>query len=134
METEIVQSVGPNWLIVLGLGASGLLMGLLACFVGLKQAVEFVLWTVLYAVWVVIVKTIDAPAPFRTILIAGPIAGVLNATVTLSLFDNYRRSNPWYADQVDKPKGQLAGSFFGMGIGMGLLYGAIFGGIAWWLA
>jgi len=89
---------------------------------------------VLYAAWVGIVLALDAPAPFRTILFAGPLAGILTSVVTLSLLDNYRRSNPWYAEQMDKPKGQLAGGFFGMGIGMGLAYGAIFGGLAWWLA
>ena len=114
--------------------ASGLLMGLLGCFVGIKQKVEATLWTLLYAGMTAVAAWQGIGAPFRTILIAGGVAGVLTATLTMLCFDRYKQKNPWYAKQLEKPKSQLAGSYFGMGIGMGLLFGAIFGGIAWWLA
>jgi hypothetical protein len=128
-------SLGPGWIHVIALGGgTGLLMAVLACFVGLKQRFEIILWTLLYAAWVLIVRQLGWTAPFRTILFAGPIAGIVTATVSMALFDQYKRQNPWYAEQFDKPKSKLAGGFFGMGVGMGLMYGAIFGGIAWWLA
>jgi hypothetical protein len=120
-------------IIALG-GGTGLLMALLGCFVGLKQKAEIILWTLLYAAWILVVRQLGWNAPFRTILFAGPIAGIVTASVTMLLFDRYKLKNPWYAEQLAKPKSQLAGGYYGMGVGMGLMYGAIFGGIAWWLA
>jgi hypothetical protein len=120
-----------SWPHVLGLAGFGVVMGLLVSLAGLKQKQEVALWLAVYFAMVLLVRVTAAPHPFTTVLLASVLAGVLSATTTMLLFGSYVRKNPWYATEVQKPRGQLAGGFYGMGLMMGAIFGAIFGGIAW---
>jgi len=127
--SEILSTL--SWPHVLGLGAFGLVLGLLSTLVGLKQKQEISLWFAIYFAMVLLARVTSAPHPFTTILFASILAGLLSATTTMILFGPYVRNNPWYAEQVRRPRAQLAGSFYGMALGMGTLFGAVFGGLAW---
>lgn len=119
------------WTLIAALGSTGILMALVSCLVGMRPKVENPAWWGLYTVWVTIVLLLDRSAPFRTIVIASTIAGVLNGTTVSLLLDQYRRNNPWHAEQTQGSRGKLAAQFIGMGLAIGVGFGAIVGGIAW---
>ncbi len=123
-----------DWTLILGLGATGVLMALVSCLVGMKARVEMPAWWVLYAVWVVVVLKVGNATPFRTILFASIVAGVLHASVQCLLLPQYIRSNPWYAEQMKKPTGTLRRQFLISGVLIGAVFGALVAGIAWWIA
>jgi len=123
-----------RWGLISGFAATGIIMALLSCLVGLRQKVEIPLWWGLYAVWVAITLLTNTSAPFLTILIASSLAGILHGTTQALLIDHYKANNPWYADKMQGSKGKLATQFVIMGIVIGIAFGAIVGAIAWGLS
>ncbi|MCP3981784.1 MAG: hypothetical protein GY716_20980 [bacterium] len=121
------------WAWISILAATCIPMALLSSLVGLRQKLEMPLWWGLYAIWIAVVLMLDIGAPFRTILIASTVGGVLHGITQGVLIDRYIENNPWYADQMQGPKPRMRMMFVVMGLGIGLVFGAIMGGIAWGL-
>ena len=120
-----------SWPLILGLSSTGIFMALISSLVGMRQKVEVPSWWILYAIWVAIVLGSGNEAPFRTILIASLVAGVLHAITQSLLLDAYIRNNPWYAEQMQKPRTILRLQFLRSGVMIGAGFGALIGGIAW---
>jgi len=120
-----------SWPLIFGLASTGIIMALASSLIGMRQRVEMPSWWVLYAGWVAIVLLSGNDAPFRTILIASAIAGVLHATTQSVLLDQYIKNNPWYAKQMSKPRASLRLQFIISGLLIGTVFGAIVAGIAW---
>jgi hypothetical protein len=125
---------GISWIHVCAFGATGMGMALLSCLVGMRQKLEIPAWWLLYVLWIVVVLVLDVRAPFRTILYASTLAGLLHGATTSMLMDQYILNNPWYAEQMQGPKPALARQFILTGVGIGVAFGALVGGIAWGLA
>ncbi|MFQ5530247.1 MAG: hypothetical protein ACE5FP_07835 [Gemmatimonadota bacterium] len=122
------------WALIVGLGLTGVLMGLVSCLVGMRPKVENPAWWGLYAIWIAIVLFVDRSAPFITILIASGMAGLLHGTTTALLLDQYRDNNPWHAEKTQGSRGTLAAYFIGMGLVIGIAFGTVVGGVAWGLS
>lgn len=122
---------GLPWNVIFGLAATGIFMALLSSLVGIRQKLEVPLWWGLYALWIAFVLIVEPTAPFRTILVASFLAGIVHAATQSLLLDAYIANNPWYADQMQKPKTKLAVSFLTQGVLVGIVFGALVGGIAW---
>jgi hypothetical protein len=122
------------WSLILALAASGVVMALISCLVGMRPKVENPAWWALYLVWIAVVLFLAPGAPFLTILVASTLAGLLHGITTALLLDAYRANNPWHAERTQGPRGRLAAQFIGMGFAIGLGFGAIVGGIAWGLS
>ncbi|MGD8867276.1 MAG: hypothetical protein PVI01_06590 [Gemmatimonadales bacterium] len=122
------------WTMIVVLAATGLLMGLVSCLVGMRPKVENSAWWALYAVWVAVVLLFDRGAPFLTILIASALAGALHGTTRALLLAQYRAHNPWHAKWTRGPRAKLALQFVVMGVVIGTAFGAVVGGIAWGLS
>jgi hypothetical protein len=116
------------------LASTGILMALISSLVGMHPKVENPAWWGLYGIWIVVVLAWAPGAPFRTILVASTLAGLLHGVTTALLLDPYRANNPWHAERTQGPRGKLATQFIGMGVAIGLGFGAIIGGIAWGLS
>jgi F0F1-type ATP synthase assembly protein I len=100
----------------------------------MRQKTENPAWWALYAIWIAGVLVFDVEAPFRTILFASILAGVLHGITQSLLLDRYIANNPWYADQMQAPRRRLAMQFIMMGVAVGTAFGALVAGIAWGLA
>ena len=120
-----------SWVLILALASTGIIMALASSLIGMRQRVEIPSWWALYAVWVAIVLLTGNDAPFRTILISSVIAGVLHATTQSILLDHYIKNNPWYSEQMNKPRASLRLQFIISGIVIGTAFGALVAGIAW---
>jgi hypothetical protein len=123
-----------SWPLILGLASTGIPMALASSLIGMRQKVEIPAWWGLYAVWVAVVLWTGNPAPFRTILFASTLAGVLHACTQALLLERYIQSNPWYASQMNKPRSKLRAQFLVSGVLIGAGFGALVAGIAWGLA
>lgn len=121
------------WTVIAPLAATGVLMGLVSCLVGMRPKVENPAWWALYAVWIAVVLLLDRGAPFLTILIASALAGTLHGATRALLLDQYRAHNPWHAKWTQGPRGKLSLQFVVMGAVIGTAFGAVVGGIAWGL-
>ena len=120
-----------SWPLILGLGSTGIIMALGSSLIGMRQRVEIPSWWALYAGWVAIVLLGGNDAPFRTILISSAIAGVLHGTVQSVLLDHYIKNNPWYTEQIDRPRNSLRLQFIISGLLIGTGFGTLVAGIAW---
>jgi len=123
-----------SWQLVLSLGATGIVMALVSCFVGLRPKVENPAWWGLYAVWIAIVLALGDATPFRTVLFASIVAGGLHGVTTSLCIDRYIVSNPWHAERMQAPKSKLRLMFCATGLLVGTVFGAVVAGIAWGLA
>ena len=122
-----------SWPLILGLASTGILMGLASSLIGLRQRLEVQTWWALYAGWVAIVLLSGNDAPFRTILVSSAIAGLLHAATQSVLLDHYIVNNPWYSEQMNKPRASLRIQFVLSGLLVGTAFGALVAGIAWGL-
>lgn len=125
---------GVSWGLVAAFAATGVLMALLSCLVGMRPRLENPLWWALYAVWVAIVLSAGIEAPFLTLWLSSILAGLLHGGVTALLLDRYIANNPWHADRTKGPRGKLAAQFVAMGVVIGAVFGLVVAGIAWGLA
>jgi len=125
---------GVSWGLVAAFAATGVLMALLSCLVGMRPRLENPLWWALYAVWVAIVLSAGIEAPFLTLWLSSILAGLLHGGVTALLLDRYIANNPWHADRTKGPRGKLAAQFVAMGVVIGTVFGLVVAGIAWGLA
>ena len=122
---------GLSWPLILGLASTGVVMALVSSLIGMRQRVEIPSWWALYAGWVAIVLLSGNDAPFRTVLMSSALAGVLHATTQSILLDQYIRNNPWYSEQMNKPRTSLRAQFLVSGLLIGTGFGALVAGIAW---
>ena len=120
-----------SWPLILGLSSTGIPMALASSLIGMRQRVEIPSWWVLYAGWITIVLLSGNDAPFRTILVSSAIAGVLHATTQSVLLDHYIKNNPWYSEQMNKPRTSLRLRFILSGLLIGAGFGALVAAIAW---
>lgn len=134
METIINIFADLKWSLVLSLAATGILMALLSSLVGMKQKVENTAWWGLYVVWIIVVLLLKTQNPFLTILISSILAGSLHGLTQGILIEQYKKNNPWYAEQMQGSNLKMATQFFLIGIVVGAGFGAIVGGIAWGLS
>jgi hypothetical protein len=125
---------GLPWILIGVLAATGIGMALISSLVGMRQKIENPAWWGLYAIWITIVLILDVAAPFRTILFASILAGLLHGSTQSLLLDRYITNNPWYAAQMQAPRRRLVMQFLLMGLGVGTVFGALVAGIAWGLA
>jgi hypothetical protein len=117
------------------LALSGILMGVLSTFVGLPFRVEFSLWLIVYLLWIVYAVRVRLERPVRRLVAASTLAGLLTGSIQVLFMEQYKASNPWYAEFFDSPARQLATQFLGQGIGLGLVFGLLVGlTVRWRLA
>jgi hypothetical protein len=119
------------WQLILGLSTTGILMALLSSLVGLRQKVEIPMWWGLYVIWIVIVLASGVREVFRTILFASVLAGLLHGLTQAILLEQYRKNNPWYADEMQSSTARLRARFVLAAVAVGAAFGAIVGGVAW---
>jgi hypothetical protein len=123
-----------HWGLVMGLGATGIVLALLSCLVGMRPKVENPAWWGLYVVWIVVVLAVGVSPPFFTLLAASILAGLLHGTTTELLIDRYIENNSWHAEKMQGPKSKHALKFVLTGLVVGVGMGAVVGGIAWGLS
>lgn len=121
-----------NWMWVLVLSLTGLVMGLVTSLVGLPGSVEPLVWIAFYVAWGVLVIRREL-RPFLTPLVASTLSGVWTGGTQYVLRDQYLANNPWYADQLTEQGMTLSGTVL-FGVGMGVVWGLIVGGICWGVA
>ncbi len=119
------------WTLVAMFAATGILMGLVSCLVGMRPKVENPAWWGLYVVWLVVVFVLEPAAPFWTVLVASGLAGLLHGATTGLLLNQYREHNPWHAERTKGPRAKVAAQFVAMGPVIGAVFGLVIGGIAW---
>ena len=122
------------WDLVLALSTTGVLMALLSALIGMRPKVENPLWWAVYAVWIAVVVTADRGAPFLTILVASPLAGLWHGTTQAILLNQYKRNNPWHAEKMRGSRRKSLAQFVLMGVAVGTVFGAVVGAIAWGLS
>jgi hypothetical protein len=119
-----------NWKLVVGLGLTGSVIGLLSVFVGLPSNSEFALWTVLYLLWVAAVVRARAPRPVLTMATAGAIAGLCAGALQTLFLEQYKANNPLVATTLPAAPAEAAAGFIVFGVLAGVLFGLIFGTLA----
>lgn len=107
------------WDLVLALSTTGVFMALLSSLIGMRPKVENPLWWAVYAVWIAIVVTADRGAPFLTILVASPLAGLWHGTTQAILLTQYKRNNPWHAEKMRGSRPEVLGAVCPHGCGSG---------------
>lgn len=121
------------WDLVLALSTTAVFMALLSFLIGMRPKVENPLWWAVYAVWIAIVVTADRGAPFLTILVASPLAGLWHGTTQAILLTQYKRNNPWHAEKLRGSRRKCLARFVLMGVAVGTVSGGVVGAIAWGL-
>lgn len=111
------------------MAAAGAAMGLITSLVGLKKGHEVYAWLVVYASMGVSVVLVGVADPFWTLLTGGVAAGLVAGMVQSALMRPYRRHNPWYAKEMDRPALRVAGSFIAFGVVLGGIFGLVAGGV-----
>ena len=122
------------WDLVLALSTTGVFMALLSSLIGMRTKVENPLWWAVYAVWIAIVVTADRGAPFLTILVASPLAGLWHGATQAILVNQYKRNNPWHAEKMRGSRRKYLAQLLLMGVAVGTVFGAVVGAIAWGLS
>ncbi|TDI86511.1 MAG: hypothetical protein E2O78_02765 [Caldithrix sp.] len=123
-----------SWHLVLSLASTGIGMGLVSCFVGMRPKLENPLWWLLYFIWITVVLSLGSNAPFLTLLLASVLAGLLHGCTSALLIDKYIQNNPWHSKQMQGPKSKLARRFVAIGLSVGVVFGVVVGGIGWSLS
>jgi hypothetical protein len=121
---------GPiNVGLVFGLACTGIVIGLLTCYVGLSPGTEFSLWMAAYVVWIIAAVMVDSKYPGLDVLLGSVLSGVFIASTQTILYENYYRSN--IAQYTDMPMDdEFAGVVFPFAMGVGLFFGVVIGGIS----
>lgn len=121
---------GPiNVGLVFGLASTGIVIGLLTCYVGLPPEIEFSLWMAAYVVWIIAAVMVDSKYPGLDVLLGSVLSGVFIASTQTVLYENYHRSN--IANYPDMPMDdEFAAAVFPFAIGVGLMFGIVIGGIS----
>ncbi len=115
------------------LASTGLIMGGLSAFVGLPTIVEFILWNIVYGLWFLYAMRIDIEAPVRRLAFTSTTAGLMAGSMQVFFMEQYKVSNPWYAEVFETSTAQdLATRFLIQGIVLGLIYGLIVGLLVRW--
>jgi hypothetical protein len=110
-------------------------MGSLSAFVGLPSVVEFSAWIVAYLLWIVYAVRVQLERPVRRLVAASTLAGLFTGSIQVLFMEQYKVSNPWYAEFFNSSASQLATQFLGFGIGRGVVFGLIVGlAVRWRLA
>ncbi len=126
--------MGPDITLVAIFALGGLAIGLLTCFVGLTKGQEFTSWLALYGFIVTATTLLGTQSPFWTVLTSALVANTVAAVVQILLLPKYRASNPWYADELDRPIHHTAGWLTGFALFEGGLFGVIAASLAWSLS
>ena len=109
------------------LALTGVVMGALTAFVGLPGMTEFAAWMGAYVIWVAYGMRFKLQTPVRTMMVASTLSGLLTGSIQVVYMDEYRASNPWYAEYFSGESQNLAIQFLGQGIVLGLVFGLIVG-------
>ena len=121
-----------TWILSTLMGlAGGAFVGLVGSLVGLQAGAEFGLWQLVYVAWIALLVTRRVDPPFLAGFSASLSSGVAVGVVHVALLDSYRESNPWYAEQLAVPDGELIAAFLGQGLIAGAIFGVAVGGITW---
>jgi len=123
--------MGISWELVVPFIASGIVMALLSCLIGIRPKIENPIWWVLYAVWVGVALLLEIPAPFYTLFISSILAGLFHGATSAILLERYIVNNPWHAERMQGPRAKLSAQFVIMGVVVGAMFGAVVAGIAW---
>ncbi len=107
------------WDLVLALSTTGVFMALLSSLIGMRPKVENPLWWAVYAVWIAIVVSADRGAPFLTILVASPLSGLWHGATQAILLNQYKRNNPWHAEEDAGLEAEVLGAVCPHGCGSG---------------
>lgn len=121
---------GLRWPLIVALSATGILMALVSCLVGLRPKSENPAWWGLYAIWIIVALTTDAPRPFTTLVIASGFAGLFHGITQALLLDRYIANNPWHAERMTASKIRLRTMFIITGVVIGVVAGVVVGGVA----
>lgn len=115
--------------LVFGLASTGIVIGLLTCYVGLAPETEFGLWMAAYVVWIVAAVLVDSKYPGLDVLLGSVLSGVFIASTQTVLYENYYRSNIMRYHDMPMDD-EFAGVVFPFALMMGLGFGVVIGGIA----
>ncbi len=113
-----------------GIGVTGVFMGNLTSFVGLKVKAEFPIWATLFLIWAIVAR-VDTLGEFGWFVMISMAAGLATGLSQAIMFDMYRRNNPWYADKMPETRAEAFRSFPPFGSIVGLVWGVVFGGISY---
>ncbi|MDX1569299.1 MAG: hypothetical protein R3200_02365 [Xanthomonadales bacterium] len=119
------------WDLVAVFAASGILMALVSCLIGLPPMIENPLWWLVYATWVYFCFQRQVEPLFLTLLVSSALAGLLHGSTSAVLLDRYIENNPWHANKMQGSSGKLIVQFIAGGIIIGVVFGAAVGAIAW---
>lgn len=120
------------WMLV-WIPAIGLFMGFATANVGFTSKIEFTLWTGLYLGVAVAAGLTDwnGFVDFGRFIGLSALGGIFTGVLQATLFENYKKNNPHYAEQMPESQAAAWKSFLPFAAFMGALFGAIFAGIAW---